>query len=72
MKNIVTTMPFEKIAADLTKLPLTHKGHRYILVVMDYFTKFLNMYALPDQRAVTVAKCLFEDYISQHATESAH
>lgn len=66
MQNIVTSMPFEKIAADLTELPVSHRGNRYILVVMDYFTKYMNLYALPDQRATTVAKCLFEDYISRH------
>lgn len=48
MQNIVTSMPFEKIAADLTELPLTCRGNRYVLVVMDYFTKYLNLYALPD------------------------
>lgn len=66
MQNIVTSRPFEKIAADLTELPLTRRGNRYVLVVMDYFTKYLNLYAPPDQRATTVAKCLFEDYISHH------
>lgn len=40
---------------------------------MDYFTKYLNLYALPDQRATTVAKCLFEDYISHHGVpQSLH
>lgn len=33
---------------------------------MDCFTKYLNLYALPDQRATTVAKGLFEAYISHH------
>uniref|UniRef100_A0A8C2Z9W3 Integrase catalytic domain-containing protein n=1 Tax=Cyclopterus lumpus TaxID=8103 RepID=A0A8C2Z9W3_CYCLU len=54
-------------------LPLTRCGHRYVLVVMDYFTKYLNLYALSDQRATTVAKCLFEDYISHHGVpQSLH
>lgn len=66
MQNIVTSMPFEKIAADITELPLSHKDNRYVLVVMDYFTKYMNLYALPDQTATTVAKCLFEDYICRH------
>ncbi len=39
MQNIVTSRPFGKIAADLTELPLTRCGNRYVLVVMDYFTK---------------------------------
>lgn len=73
MQSIVTSQPFEKIAADLTELPLTRRGNRYVLVVMDYFTKYLNVYALPDQRATTAAKCLFEDYISHHGVpQSLH
>lgn len=30
MQNIVTSRPFEKIAADLTELPLTRRGNRYV------------------------------------------
>ncbi len=33
---------------------------------MDYFTRFVNLYPLKDQRATTVAQCIFEDYIKQH------
>lgn len=66
MQNIVTDVPFEKIAGDLTELPITHKGNRYVLVVINYFTKYLHLYAVPDQCATTVAKCLFEHYVSQH------
>uniref|UniRef100_H3AAX7 Gypsy retrotransposon integrase-like protein 1 n=1 Tax=Latimeria chalumnae TaxID=7897 RepID=H3AAX7_LATCH len=32
----------------------------------DYFTKYVNLFALPDQRAMTVAKCLFENYVQEH------
>uniref|UniRef100_A0A3P9PE55 Gypsy retrotransposon integrase-like protein 1 n=1 Tax=Poecilia reticulata TaxID=8081 RepID=A0A3P9PE55_POERE len=66
LKHVVVSKPFEKIAMDFTELPLTTYGNRYMLVVMDYFTKYINLYVLPDQRAVTVAKCLFEDYICRH------
>ncbi len=73
MQNIITSMPFEKIAADLTELPVTQKGNRYVLAVMDYFTKYLNLYAVADQRATTIAKCLFEDYVGQHGVpQSLH
>ncbi|KAL0150681.1 hypothetical protein M9458_053985, partial [Cirrhinus mrigala] len=56
-----------------TELPIICKGNHYVLVVMDYFTKYLNLYALANQRATTVAKCLFEDYVSQHGVpQSLH
>ncbi|PIK51637.1 hypothetical protein BSL78_11447 [Apostichopus japonicus] len=58
--------PFERVAADITELPLTTNGNRYVLVVTDYFTKYINMYALPDQTAETVAQCLFDKYFCEH------
>lgn len=43
--------PFQKIAADITELPVTTKGNRYILAVVDYFNCFANLYPLKDQTA---------------------
>ncbi|KAI5085636.1 hypothetical protein C0J45_2212, partial [Silurus meridionalis] len=54
---------FERVAMDILELPATSKGNRYGLVVEDYFTKFINLYALPNQSAQTVTKCLFEYYV---------
>ncbi len=58
--------PLQRIAADILELPVNSRGNRYILVVEDYFTKFVNLYALPNQTAHTVATCLFEDYVLVH------
>lgn len=66
MKTIAATEPFQKVAADILELPITSHGNRYVLVAQDYFSKYVNLYAMPDQRAVTVAKCLFENYICEH------
>ena len=57
--------PFELVFADITELPLTSKGNRYI-VLMDHFTKYVNLYAMPDQKATTVARCIFENFVRQH------
>lgn len=44
-----------------------------MLVVEDYFTKFVNLYAVPDQKATTVAECLFQNYILEHGVmETLH
>ena len=58
--------PFQRIFADITELPITSKRNRYILVVMDQFTKYVNLFPLQDQTAHTVAKCLFDKYICEH------
>ncbi|PIK43002.1 Retrovirus-related Pol polyprotein from transposon [Apostichopus japonicus] len=61
LEPMIVNKPFERVAADITELPLTTNGNRYVLVVTDYFTKYINMYALPDQTAETVAQCLFDN-----------
>ncbi|XP_037396199.1 uncharacterized protein LOC119263809 [Pygocentrus nattereri] len=33
---------------------------------MDYFTRYINLFPLKDQRAITVAQCIFEEYIRHH------
>lgn len=42
----------------LGPFPLTNGGNRYILVAMDYFTKWPEAYTVPDQNATTTAERL--------------
>ena len=39
----------------LGPFPVTGKGNYYILVAMDYFTQWPEMYAVPDQSATPTA-----------------
>ena len=49
--------PMERVGVDiLGPLPTTDSRNRYILVAMDYFTKWPEAYAVPDQSAVTTAE----------------
>ncbi|KAL7886004.1 hypothetical protein AOLI_G00062990 [Acnodon oligacanthus] len=66
LQSIHANCPFQSIAADITKLPITSKGHWYVLVIMDYFTCYITLFPLKDQRAMTVAQCIFEEYIRHH------
>ena len=40
-------------------------------MVEDYFTKYVNLYALPNQTAQSVTQCLFEDYVLVHGIPEA-
>lgn len=56
--------PWERIAIDVAgPFPLTESGNRYIVVVQDYFTKWPEVFATPNQEAQTVAKKVVEEVI---------
>ena len=58
--------PMERVAVDVVgPLPVTDSGNRYLLVAMDYFTKWPEVYALPNQEAITVAQALVEGFFSR-------
>ena len=56
--------PLERIAIDVMgPLPTSDRGNKYILVVGDYFTKWMEAYAMPNQEAKTVATVIAEEFI---------
>ena len=72
LHSISTDHPLEIVFADIAELPTSRKGFHYILVVIDHFSKYTNIYPMKDQTAQTVAKHLFEDYIKEHGDWDAH
>ena len=53
----------ERVAVDIAgPLPVTASGNKYICVAMDYFTKWPEAYAIPDQEAATMARVLVDNY----------
>ena len=55
--------PFHQVGVDILQLPLTTKGNRYVVVFMDYLTKWPEAFAIPDQTAETIAKVLVKEVI---------
>ena len=56
--------PGERIAIDvLGLLLLSDSGNKYILHVVDYFTKWPEAYPLQNQEAATVAEALVKEYV---------
>jgi hypothetical protein len=53
--------PFEEVSVDfMTKLPKDEAGNVNILVVVDNFTKFVELFPVPDLLAETTAACLLQ------------
>ena len=59
--------PLDRLATDiLGPFPESTKGNKYILAVTDYFTKWVEVYAIPDQSAITCAEVILDEFIGRY------
>ena len=58
--------PFHRVGVDILQLPLTARGNKYVVVFMDYLTKWPEAFAVPDQRMETIAKLFVEHIVCRH------
>lgn len=66
MKTIDVNEPFTFWALDyMGPVSETARGNKYILVVMDHFTKWCEAFPTKDQKASTVADCLISKVFSR-------
>ena len=58
--------PLDRLATDiLGPLPETPRGNKYVLVVTDHFTKWVEVFAIPDQTAQTIANAILDEVIAR-------
>lgn len=61
----LTYQPFDMIGLDfIGPLPTSHSGHRYILHIIDYFSRFTSSYATKSNSSVDAISCL-KDHCSR-------
>ena len=66
MGSLRTGAPGDCIATDyLGPLPITERGKRYILLLTDHFTKYIEIMAVPDMTAEVCAARILNEYVSR-------
>ena len=60
LQSIPVGKPWEMVAADILEVPISSRGNRYLLVVQDYFSKWVEAVPLPDQTAERIVKALVD------------
>ncbi len=67
MGTVRVGAPMERIAVDLMgPMNETERYNRYILVVQDYFTKWVEAYPLSNDQAVTVAQVIVTEWVCRY------
>jgi hypothetical protein len=63
MHQYIVGAPFERIAIDVARpFPRSDQGNRNILIAIDYFTKWPEVYPVPNQEATTIALALATNF----------
>ena len=62
----VPSKPFVRIDVDVLSMPLTERGNKYALVFVDYFTKWPEVFAIPDQSADTVSRVFINEIVCRY------
>ncbi|CAC5411488.1 unnamed protein product [Mytilus coruscus] len=58
--------PMDRLSTDIIgPLPRTPRGNKYILMVSDHFTKWVEIIPIPDQSAITCAEKILNKVISR-------
>ena len=66
MKRYDAGLPMEEICIDLKgPYPESERGNKYVLVVVDSFTKWMEAYPIPNAEAKTVAEKLVMEFIAR-------
>ena len=55
--------PFQIVGVDIMDLPATQQGNKHVMVFQNFFTKWLLVYPVPDQKATTLVQLLTEEVI---------
>ena len=67
MTPIQVNAPFEKISINLVgSLPVTSNGNHYIVVAIDYLTKWAEARPITDASTSTIIPFLYEDIVMRH------
>ena len=61
LQPIIASRPWELVAVDILKVPMSVRGNQYLLVVQGHFSKWPFAKAIPDQKAERIVQILKDD-----------
>ena len=72
MVNVPVGRPWQMVAIDILKVPLSSNNNQYLLVAQDYFTKWPIAIPMPDQKADRISRELVKIFATYGQPEMIH
>ena len=67
LRDFRVGIPMERICIDIVgPFPVSTQGNKYALVVTDCFTKYVEIYPMPNQEASSIAQVLTNEFFSRY------
>ena len=66
LQSIPVGAPFDWVGVDITEMPRKLRGNRYVVVFIEYLTKWVEAYAVEDQTSETRARLLVDCVVFRH------
>ena len=64
MTSIPIGRPWQMVAIDVLEVPVSSNNNRYLLVLQDYFTKWVEVVPMPDQTAARIVSAVTKIFCS--------
>ncbi|PAA58275.1 hypothetical protein BOX15_Mlig005277g1 [Macrostomum lignano] len=65
LQTMASGFPMQRVGIDVVKVGLSRRGNDRLLTIVDYFTKWVELVPLPDEKAATIAKALFDNWVTR-------
>ena len=72
LSNIPLGRPWQMVAVDVLKVPISSNNNQYLLVAQDYFTKWPIAIPMPDQKADRISRELVKIFATFGQPEMIH
>jgi len=66
LQSIPVGAPFDRVGVDIMEMPRTLYGNQYVVVFVEYLTKWIVAYAAEDQTSETLARLVVDCVVCRH------
>ena len=59
--------PFDKVVVDVLELTRSNSGNKYVVIFLDYLSRWVEAFPIRDQKATTIAKIFINEIVARYS-----